>query len=341
MTESRMAENWEDKMTSDQQSGGFNRRDVLGLAAGLALTPLMPALSGAQTAPGNSRLWYRHPAADWNRALPLGNGTLGAMIFGRVAQERIQLNEATFYAGSPHTYDSPEALAALPEVRQLINAGRFKEAQDHAWFKMTGRPYKQMSYSSLGDLFLNFVSPAKPTEYRRELDISQAVATTTFGVGRRRFTREAFSSYPDQVIVMRLEAEAGFVDFDMVYRGQREANYSWATPATTLQADGDVNWLQKDDVGSPGDGVTIVVDGPKALLITGRNQEQMGIPGGLKYAIRVQAVGDGQIVASADGLRVRGAKGLTLIISAATSYVNFADVSGDPVAIVRERTGRR
>jgi alpha-L-fucosidase 2 len=126
------------------------------------------------------------------------------MVFSRVAQERLQLNEDTLWAGSPYTPDNPEALAAIPEVRKLLQAKRYKEATDLASAKVMAQPLRQMAYGSLGDVFLNFSNAEIPSQYVRSLDLGTAIAATHFRTRSGAFTREAFASNPHQVIVLEL-----------------------------------------------------------------------------------------------------------------------------------------
>src|SRR5687767_14354960 len=162
-----------------------------------ALASLIPggilAQARARGQPGQ-RLWYRQPAARWEEALPLGNGRLGCMVFGRVAQERLQLNEDTLWAGAPYNPDSPEALEALPELRRLIADGLYEQAAELASAKFMARPLIQMPYGTLGDLLLDFPDAAPPTAYERSLDLETAIATTRYESPKGRFSREAFAS---------------------------------------------------------------------------------------------------------------------------------------------------
>lgn len=323
-------------MARTDQRPGLNRRETL--AAGLAIGAV-PSLLAARDVDRehNERLWYRQPAGLWTEALPVGNGRLGAMVFGRVAQERLQLNEDTLWAGSPYDADNPEALAALPKVRALLAAGRFKEATDLAAAKMMAKPLSQMPYGSLGDLLLTFASAREPSDYHRQLDLRSAVVTTRFADGAARYTRDVFASAPDQVIVMRLEAEEGTLDFDLAYRPPRAIptpKAQFGEGATPL-AGATTDWLMREDAGAAKPGVTITADGAGTILVTGANEASNGIPGALRYALRVRASGDGSIVASETGIAVRGARRVTLLIAAATSYVGVRDVSGDAVAKAR------
>src|SRR5215470_10155095 len=157
------------------------------LAAAVAM-PLAPKIRYASPAEDDSLLlWYDKPASEWTEALPVGNGRLGAMIFGGPASEQLQLNEDTLYAGSPYDPNNPEALQALPEARRLIFAGKYKEAHDLVGAKMMAQPIKQMPYEPVGDLKLSFPDHDNITNYRRQLDLDTAIATTTYSAGPTNF----------------------------------------------------------------------------------------------------------------------------------------------------------
>src|SRR5436309_5449289 len=115
-------------------------------------------------------IWYKQPAQKWVEALPVGNGRLGAMVFGGVTNERLQLNEDTLWAGGPYDPNSPEALAALPEARRLVFAGKYSEADRLVNAKMIARPRGQMPYETVGDLVLTFPEVQSVSEYRRDLN---------------------------------------------------------------------------------------------------------------------------------------------------------------------------
>ena len=182
---------------------------------GLALIAgVFVGLAGTQALGGPAKddsigpvLFYRQPAKEWVEALPVGNGRLGGMVFGGVPAERIQLNEDTFWSGGPYDPINDEALSYLPKVRQLILEGRYKEAQDLADQKLMGRPRHLQAYQPLGDLRLVMDGHDQPTDYRRELDLDRAVVRVRYRIGDTTFTREVFSSAPDQAIVVRLTAD--------------------------------------------------------------------------------------------------------------------------------------
>jgi alpha-L-fucosidase 2 len=153
-------------------------------------------------------LFYHHPAPEWNQALPLGNGRLGAMVFGNVNAERIQLNENTLWMGSPRETNNPAALKHLAEVRRLLFAGLPVEAYAVAEKHSMGQPFRLESYQTLGDLRLTFEHEGTPTDYRFELDLESAIARLTYRIGGVVYTREVFASHPAQAIVIRLTADS-------------------------------------------------------------------------------------------------------------------------------------
>src|SRR6516164_8186783 len=139
----------------------------------------------------NSNLiWYRQPAASWNEALPIGNGRLGAMVFGGVRSERIQLNEDTIWAGEKRDRNNPEGAKNLAEVRRLLFAGKPKEAEDLAERTIISVPKRLPPYQPLGDLQLQFEGQDEWQDYRRELDLDTAIVRVTYRIGDAHFMRE-------------------------------------------------------------------------------------------------------------------------------------------------------
>ena len=257
-------------------------------------------------------LHYVRPANEWVEALPVGNGRLGAMVFGGIHQERLQLNEDTLWAGGPYDPANPEALAALPEVRRLIAAGDHEAAQRLTQQKLMSRPMRQMPYQTLGDLLFTFAGGEPVANYRRELNLDTAVAQTRYTIGSDTWgtvhVREVFASPVDQVIVVRLTATApgrpdqGRLSFLLGAQSQQDA--------------------------------TSRTEGTDTLLLDGRNGGAEGIAGALKFQARVKVITDGGTL-RADGqqLHVAGARSALVLIAAATSYRRYDDVSGDPAAL--------
>ncbi len=244
-------------------------------------------------------LWYRRPAAQWVEALAIGNGRLGAMVFGGIERERLQLNEDTLWAAGPYDPSNTNALAALPEARRLIFAGRYLEAEKFIHDNMMARPLREMPYQSVGDLLLDFPEVKQVENYRRDLNLDTAVATVRYTANGVTFTREIFASPVDQVIVLRLTADRP---------GQVSFRCAFHSPQTNLVS---------------------VTD--HTLRLRGVNPELRGIPGALKFeaAARVLAEG-GKTTAGPDSVSVAGADSATLLIAAATSYRNCKDANGKP-----------
>lgn len=161
----------------------------------------------AQRPPNDLTIWFSHPASNWNEALPVGNGRLGAMVFGNIQSERLQLNEETVWSGQPGDFVNPEAKSALPQVRKLLFEGKYADAQKLAQNKIIGPRGESGSYQTLGDMQLDFdYGRGEAANYRRELNIETAIAKTVFTIGSVTYTREVFSSKPNEALVVRLTA---------------------------------------------------------------------------------------------------------------------------------------
>ncbi|MES2797977.1 MAG: glycoside hydrolase family 95 protein, partial [Bacteroidota bacterium] len=167
----------------------------------------------------NLKLWYKKPAGKvWENALPIGNGRLGAMIYGNVEKEIIQLNEHTVWSGSPNRNDNPEALAALSEIRHLIFEGNHKEAENLANKAIITKKSHGQMFQPVGSLNLTFEGHENHSDYYRELDIEKAISKTTYVVDGITYSREALASFADRVIVMRLSTnKAGSLSFTANY----------------------------------------------------------------------------------------------------------------------------
>jgi alpha-L-fucosidase 2 len=171
---------------------------------------------------GPLRLWYKDPASKWPDALPIGNGRLGAMMFGEVQQERWQLNEDSVWYGCATDRNPKDALKYLPELRKLLNDGRLKEAEDLVGMAFIGMPEAQRHYEPLGQINLTFPhSKDKMTNYQRHLDLSDAVTGVFYELDGVCYSRESFSSNPDSVIATRFSAShPSMISFNMrLFRG--------------------------------------------------------------------------------------------------------------------------
>jgi alpha-L-fucosidase 2 len=286
-------------------------------AGWVVLLPLLLAPVGLAQPVDSSpplRLWYTQPAENWNQALPVGNGRLGAMVFGGKAEEHLQLNEETLWSGGPYNPVVPGAHRALPEIQRLLFAGETAQAHDLFGRTMMGVPYEQMKYQPLGDLWLHFPGHENATDYVRELDLDAAVVRVHYTVDGVRFTREVFASAVDQVLVVRLTADRpGAVSFAATLHGVRNpAHSNYGT-----------DYFRMD--GLPPDG----------LRLTGKNTDYLGIAGRLTYEARLQARAEGgRVAVDYRTLRVEGADAVTLLLAAATNFVHYRDVSADPSARV-------
>jgi alpha-L-fucosidase 2 len=153
------------------------------------------------------RLWYEKPASVWEEALPIGNGRLGAMVFGGIEMDHIQFNEETLWTGAPHDYAHTGAYKSLGKIRELLWTGKQKEAEDLALEKFMSVPLRQEKYQPFGDLWLCFPKHENISGYRRELDISRALCLTTFKAGDTTYTRRYIASCPDNIIAINLTSD--------------------------------------------------------------------------------------------------------------------------------------
>ena len=251
----------------------------------------------------NHRLWYARPASHWLEALPVGNSHMGAMIYGGTEMEEIQLNEETFWSGSPHNNNSKESLAVLPEVRRLIFEGKEFEASKLIDKHFIPGPHG-MRYLPLGSLKLSF-GHKDVQNYERALNLGDAVATTTYIYNGVKYERTVFASQADNVIVVRLKADKkGALDFDIKFDSQLQSK---VIPTVAKGGKGKLNLL--------------------SATVEGVAQE--GIKAGLNADCKVMIEADGTVEVEDGGLSVDDATTATLYIVAATNFVNYNDISGD------------
>ena len=272
---------------------------LLALAGALVLS----ACTEESPKDNDQRLWYDAPATTWLEALPLGNSRMGAMIYGGVQEDEIQLNEETFWSGGPHDNNSTMSKYYLSQVRSLIFQGREDEAQKIVNRRFIVGPHG-MKYLTLGSLKILNDSLGEITDYERELNLVDATAEVTFHADNALFTRKAFASMADSIIVVRFKAGP---PARMSFFLDHQCDYDYET----------------------------VVDGDTLIaIIEGVDHE--GIVSKLTAQCRTEIACDGEVsTREIDGrqcIRVDGATEVTLYISAATNYVNYHDVSGDPAA---------
>ena len=274
------------------------------------------------------KLWYNTPAQQWTDALPLGNGRLGAMIFGTPAQERIQINEETIWGGGPHNNVNYAAKDGLEQIRQALWEGRRSDAQALCDEYISSKSAHGMPYQTAGSLMLDFDGITDFTDYYRELDLNRAVALTRFKANGVEYTRESFVSFPDQVIVMRLTASA---------KGALSFNASYNLP------------YREERI--PNTFAGLVQNGKAAVLsVTCKGDDHEGIEGKIRftdYAV-IEAEGGKVSVVDQKNVTVKDADVVTIYISIGTNFVNYKDVSGndlktatEPVAKFRDSNDKK
>lgn len=244
--------------------------------------------SDAQTTPDGMKIWFNKPAVEWDDALPVGNGKLGAMIFGGVESEHLELNESSVWTGEQRWDANPAALKSLTEVRRLLFNGKYEEAEALAQKNIMGQKPRNpaATYQALGDLVLDFGHQKNVENYRRELNIENAIASVSFTSDKVNYLREIFSSAVDKALVLRLTADKpGFISFAM--RLSRQSKN-----ATTI-----INGNEIDLSEHAGDGI------------------------GVKLFSRVRLLPEGGTIKSgSDDIRVENANSVTIILTAATDY---------------------
>ena len=255
---------------------------------------------------GDLKLWYDAPARQWTDALPLGNGRLGAMVFGTPAQERIQINEETIWGGGPHNNVNYAAKDGLDQIRQALWEGRRSDAQALCDQYISSKSAHGMPYQTAGSLMLDFNGITDFTDYYREWDIDRAVAMTRFKANGVEYTRECFVSFPDQVIVMRLTASA---------KGALTFKASYNLP------------YREDRIISRSAQVT----GKQAVMtVSCKGDDHEGIEGKIRFTDKTLIVPEGgQMTADDNTIAVNGADAVTIYISIGTNFVNYQSVSGD------------
>ena len=244
----------------------------------------------------NLKLWYSQPAQNWSEALPIGNSRLGAMVYGGTEREELQLNEETFWAGSPYNNNNPNAVHVLPIVRKLIFERKNKEAQRLIDANFLTRQHG-MSYLTLGNLYLEFPGHKDATGFYRDLNLENATTTTRYQVNGINYTRTTFASFTDNVIIMHIKAsQPHALNFNVSY-----------------------NCPLKYEVNAQNNKLTITCQG----------KEQEGLRAALRAECQVQVKTDGTLRPAGNTLQINAGTEATLYISAATNYVNYQDVSAD------------
>jgi alpha-L-fucosidase 2 len=245
----------------------------------------------------NLKLWYQQPAKTWVEALPVGNSSMGAMVYGGTSREELQLNEETLWGGGPYRNDNPKALESLAEVRNLIFSGKTMDAQnliDQTFY--TGR--NGMPYQTIGSLIIEAPGHEKAKNYYRDLDLERAVATTRYQVDGVNFQREVFASFPDRVIIVRFTADkSGELNFKVSYDSPLQS---------TVRKQG------------------------KKLVLRGKGGDHEGVKGVIEVETQSQVIAEGGKISLTDKyISVEHATAATLYIAAATNFVNYHNVKGN------------
>jgi alpha-L-fucosidase 2 len=251
----------------------------------------------------NLKLWYSQPSgATWENALPIGNGRLGAMVYGNVEKEIIQLNEHTVWSGGPNRNDNPASLTSLPEIRKLIFEGKHKEAEKLANQSIISRQSHGQMFQPVGNLNLSFEGHEKYTDYTRELDIEKAITKTSYTVNGVIYAREAFASFADRVIVLRITSnKAGSISFTSYYS-------------------------------SPHQKKVVTVHAGKNLELSGSTSDHEGVKSAIKFkGITHIGTEGGSMTQTDTSIIIQGANAATILISIASNFNNYHDVTGDEV----------
>ena len=253
--------------------------------------------------------WYNAPAKKWDEALPVGNGRLGAMVFGKNGEERIQLNEETYWSGGPYSTVVKGGYKVLPEIQKLVFEEKYLAAHNLFGRNLMGYPIEQQKYQSLANLHLFFKNQDSISDYKRWLNLENGVTSVSYKSKGVTYQRDVFASAPNQVIVVRLTADKpNSISLKANLRGVRnQAHSNYAT-----------DYFRMDALGTDG------------LVLTGKSADYMGIEGKLRYEVRIKALNEGGTV-NTEGvdLIIENANAVTLYFAAATNFVNYKDVSAN------------
>ena len=272
----------------------------------LTLSALTISLLSFAAQANDLQLRYDHPAVYWEEALPIGNGRIAGMVYGQPADEEIQLNEETVSAGAPYENHNPEAKDALDEIRRLIFTGSYAEAQNLAGEKILSKNGFGKPYQTVGSLRLHFDGHENYQDFQRTLDLNQAVATTTYTVDGVTYKREAFASFADQLIIVRLTAS-------------RPGSLNFSARLTCPQQ------VQRE------------VPDSRHLSMEGMTRGNgKGDSDGQEPRLRFRAdlqlkTKAGSAVHTDSSLVVKGATEAIIYVAMATNFVNYKDISADPV----------
>ena len=268
---------------------------------------IIAAVSAAATLTAQENiLKFSRPAAYWEEAVPVGNGRIGAMVYGDPFREEIQLNEETVWQGSPYNNHNPEALGALSLMRSLIFEGRYAEAQQLGTDKFLSKVGNEMSYQTVGSLFIEYTDRRADrrdlNSYSRRLDIGNAVASAEYTAGGVRFTEEVFASFTDQLLIVRVTASK---------RGAVNLRASLYYP-DGVKVERGVN------------GNILTLEGTTAKAAN-------NVPGKLNFIVNAKVSNEGgNVTANDTSLVVSNADAVTFHVAIGTNFVNYKDISANP-----------
>lgn len=254
-------------------------------------------------------MWYDKPAEKWEDALPVGNGRLGAMIFGRYGEEQIQFNEDTYWSGGPYSTVVAGGHKVLPQIQKYIFEDKPLKAHKLFGRYLMGYPVEQQKYQALANLHLFFHQQDTVMNYQRSLDLTTSIATVKYAIDGVHYKREVIASHPDQTILIRLTSDnPGSISFDAELRGVRNSAHSnYAT-----------DYFRMDEVGN------------NQLKLTGKSADYLGVEGKLLYEARIKVIPEGGSISAENAkIHVKDADTVTIYFLAATNFINYKDVSGD------------
>ena len=254
-------------------------------------------------------LWYNQPAKQWTEALPLGNGRLGAMVYGRTENEMIQFNEETLWTGQPHDYAHKGAYKYLDELRQLLWDGKQEKAHKLANEQFMSQPFGQLCYQPFGNILLNFPGHEKAVNYKRQLNIGDAISSVTYEADGVKFKREIFISAPAQAVVVRIEADKnGTVNFTAGLNSPHSI-YDVSVSGDEVILKGKAN------------------NYPKELGFDGKPYPESKVT----FEARLKVVNEGgELIKNGNSIQIKNAKSATLFLVAATNFIKYNDISANP-----------
>lgn len=295
----------------------YSRRSVIksSTIAAFGFSPLLSSFNKAfgnatpvnTAATGDLLLWYRKPAEKWLEALPIGNGKLGGMVFGGAAQERISVSEDTLWTGGPYHAAQDVSPETLASIRKLSFEGKYAEAQELVK-QLQGKPHRQAAYQTVGEVQLNFPDITATSDYRRELDLNTGIVTVSYTANDVQYKRETFASYPHHVIVTRITAN-------------KPAQINLQCTCNSLHPDKKLVTASSN---------TLIMDGKNGDLVV----PDITIPGALTWQCRIKVLASGGTQTAVDNtIKISGANEVIIFTTAATSYINYNNVNGNPAKL--------